>query len=194
MFSLIPLVMAITLSSIIAVTTMSIMPISIPLGTQLRAEMVSGFLKFETAHDLYKVGNMTYIWQEDCPPGSTLGTNDPLCEWDRLVDDDGGVDTTPGVWEAELTPNYLFIPSLSENFSWSLGTNNSDASVPYGIYVCAQGSYNDVSVMALRGIINSSNTSVLRVGGSCAPASGFNKTDLEAYVGSTIFATKWISK
>lgn len=187
MFNLLPLVMGIVLTSIITITTISILSPSSSYGLELQQRIVEDFNRFDAALSDYYLATVAYTWAESCPPSATVGTSDPSCVFDRVVDpaNDGTLNTAS--WTTELVSAYMYLPHTIQGSVWSMG---DDA---LGTYACIELNYDNVVSKALQGLITHYGTDSFRVGSACAVATSITKNDIKAYGGAKIYATKWLN-
>lgn len=142
----------------------------------------NGFQAFQKSINLYREQNISYVWEEDCPPDAVSG--DPSCVWDRKIDTTASLPINSTNWQSELIPDYMSkIPSMPDNYSWSFGENEN------GFYVCLTGQNKTHNKYAYTSLLNQYSGGSLKINSTCGSTSGWSKSTIDSSTTTSITAT-----
>lgn len=197
MHYLIPLVMAIGLSSLVTWSIVSILPSNSQMSEHFQETLSEGLDSFKYAVEEYRKVNSSYSWTKDCPDADADGFPDTLhpdCVYVQSGRVDGTLNINGSNWQSHLIPDYLFPPKTPRG--WELGEWKVDRNAT-GLYVCAEGVYNDISARGLQLLLADFSGSAFKIGGAgnCGmTGASLGAIDIGAYAGSKMTVTYYIGK
>lgn len=190
MHGLMPVILAIILSSLITLSTANYMNFDNDLAQVMREQINHGLSEFQRATDQYREDTQVFGWTEHCHPTETSE-----CYWDRRSPGNGDVGhegskgtVNTATWRADLIPDYFYEPSLPSGWSWTMGTDAK------GTYTCINATHDDVSRRVLSYMIRRHSADRLSVGSSCAPATPYTVADVQSAANGPIYLTYWLHK